>query len=65
MTMIRIELSPGRTDEQKRKYAEEVTKLTSEILKCPIESVAMIFIKVPGSSWANGGKFMSLPGLGS
>jgi len=48
MTMIRIELSPGRTDEQKRKYAEEVTKLTSEILKCPIESVAMIFIEVPG-----------------
>jgi 4-oxalocrotonate tautomerase len=61
MPMIRIELSPGRTDEQKRKYAEEVTKLTSEILKCPIESVDMIFIEVPGSHWANGGKFMSLP----
>lgn len=61
MPMIRIELAPGRTAEQKIKYVEEVTKLTSEVLKCPVESIDIVFVEIPSTNWASGGKFLAAP----
>lgn len=57
MPIIRIELYPGRTHKQKAQYAEEVTRLTSEVLKCPEESIDVIFIEIPTTDWAHAGQF--------
>ncbi|RFB71183.1 MULTISPECIES: 4-oxalocrotonate tautomerase [unclassified Herbaspirillum] len=61
MPTLTIELAPGRTAEQKIKYAEEVTKLTSDILKCPVDSIDIIFVEIPSSNWVKGGKFLAPP----
>ncbi|QEL27353.1 4-oxalocrotonate tautomerase (plasmid) [Bosea sp. F3-2] len=61
MPTLRIELSPGRSHEQKSAYVEQVTKLTSEILKCPVESVDVVFVEIEGSNWARGGRFFAQP----
>ncbi|MDP9651255.1 4-oxalocrotonate tautomerase [Paraburkholderia caledonica] len=61
MPFVRIELSPGRTHDQKAEFVREVTKLTSEVLKCPIETVDVMFVEVDGANWAHAGKFYRLP----
>jgi 4-oxalocrotonate tautomerase len=61
LPIVKVEMSPGRTHEQKAKYVEEVTRLTSEVLKCPIESIDVMFIEVDGTNWAHAGKFYSTP----
>ncbi|MGU7775729.1 4-oxalocrotonate tautomerase [Burkholderia sp. MR1-5-21] len=61
MPIVRVELSPGRTQEQKAKYVEEVTRLTSEVLNCPVESIDVMFIEIPGTNWAHAGKFYAAP----
>ncbi|CAM3654031.1 4-oxalocrotonate tautomerase [Bordetella pertussis] len=61
MPTVRVELSPGRSAEQKTRYMQEVTRLTVEILKCPVESVDVIFIEIPPTEWAHGGKFYAQP----
>lgn len=57
MPMITIELSPGRSHEQKREFMEKTTQLASEILKCPIESIDVVFKEIPSYDWAHAGKF--------
>ena len=59
--IVRIELSPGRTHEQKARYVEEVTKLTSEVLKCPVDSIDIVFVEIPPTNWAHAGKFYATP----
>jgi 4-oxalocrotonate tautomerase len=61
MPIVKIELSPGRSQDQKARYVEAVTRLTSEILNCPVESIDVIFIEIPGSNWAHAGKFYAQP----
>ncbi|MBN3815338.1 4-oxalocrotonate tautomerase [Paraburkholderia sp. Se-20369] len=61
MPIVRVELLPGRCHEQKTKYVEEVTKLTSEVLKCSVESIDVIFVEVPATEWAHAGKFYAQP----
>ncbi|HDR9161617.1 TPA: 4-oxalocrotonate tautomerase [Burkholderia vietnamiensis] len=61
MPIVRVELSPGRSHEQKAQYVEEVTKLTSEVLKCPIESIDVIFVEIPATDGAHAGKFYAQP----
>lgn len=57
MPIVRIELSPGRSDEQKLQYMQAVTQLTSDVLKCPVDSVDVMFIEVPPTQWSHGGRF--------
>ncbi|MGK0149636.1 4-oxalocrotonate tautomerase [Pseudomonas putida] len=61
MPSVRVELSPGRSREQKARFVEEVTKVASEVLKCPAGSVEVIFIEIPPSDWARGGSFLAPP----
>lgn len=61
MPIVRIELSPGRTQEQKTEFVREVTRLTAEVLKCPVESVDVMFIEIDGANWAHAGKFYGAP----
>ena len=61
MPMIRIGLAPGKCADQKIKYVEELTRLTADILKCPAESIDIVFAEVPGTSWAHAGRFLVQP----
>lgn len=61
MPIIRVELLPGRSPEQKAQYAREVTRLTVELLKCPAESVDVIFTDIQRHDWAHAGKLFSEP----
>ena len=49
MPLITIELAPGRTHAQKKAFMQEVTTLTSMILKCPTETIDIIFKEIPSS----------------
>ena len=55
MPMIRLEMFPGRTPEQKRDFVREVTRLAAETLKCKPESVDVVITEIPKSHWAKGG----------
>ena len=55
MPMIRLEMFPGRTPEQKRDFVREVTRLAAETLKCKPESVDVVITEIPNSHWAKGG----------
>jgi len=61
MPIVKVELSPGRTHEQKSEFVEKVTQLTSQILKCPVESVDVMFVEIDGANWAHAGKFYGPP----
>lgn len=61
MPVVRIELAPGRTHAQKARYVEEVTRLTVDILKVPVETVDVVFIEVPLYDWAHAGQFYGAP----
>lgn len=59
MPTYRIELFEGRSVEQKRKLAEEITRVTTEVLGSALESVDIIITDVPRHNWATGGKLWS------
>ncbi len=61
MPIVRIELSAGRTAEQKRETARAVTSAMVEHCKCSPESVHVVFIDVLNSDWAVAGRFLSDP----
>lgn len=59
MPMIRVELLSGRTVEQKRDFAQAVTRAASEILGCGTAAVAVVFDDIAPENWANGGRLES------
>ncbi len=61
MPIVRVELCPGRSQEQKARYVEEITRLTSETLNCPIETIDVIFSEIPAQDWAHAGRFYASP----
>lgn len=61
MPIVRVELLPGRTQDQKSQYALEITRLTVDILKCPPDSINVIFIEIQPSDWAHAGQFYATP----
>jgi 4-oxalocrotonate tautomerase len=61
MPVIRVELSKGRNENQKRAVAEAVTEAMVEHCNCTPESVHVVFFDVENSDWAVAGKFLSDP----
>jgi 4-oxalocrotonate tautomerase len=59
MPYIRIELSSGRTIEQKRKAAAAITDAMVRELGCTRESVSLVFSDVDDHDWAAGGNLLS------
>jgi 4-oxalocrotonate tautomerase len=57
MPIVRVEMSMGRSADKKERFVREVTTLVAEVLRCPTESVDVIFTEVDGRNWARGGKF--------
>lgn len=59
MPNINIELFEGRTVEQKREFAEVITRETCRILKTTPDGVSIIFRDIKKSDWATNGKLCS------
>ena len=59
MPILRLEMHPGRTPEQKRDFVREATRVTAEILKCPPESVDILIQEIPRDQWAKNGKLLA------
>lgn len=59
MPMIRVEMFPGRTSEQKQKFAAAVTEKFVEICGGTPQSVQIVFSEVAKDDWATAGKLAS------
>jgi 4-oxalocrotonate tautomerase len=59
MPILRLEMHPGRTPEQKREFVREATRVAVEILKCPPGSVDVVIHEVPRELWAKAGRLVS------
>lgn len=59
MPILRLEMHPGRTAEQKRTFVREATRVIVETLVCPPESVEIVITEVSKDAWATAGKLKS------
>ncbi|GAJ96730.1 4-oxalocrotonate tautomerase [Agrobacterium rhizogenes] len=59
MPWIRVDLSTGRTVEQKQKAAEAITDALVKFCNCTPESVSIVFNDVTADNWAFAGKLLS------
>jgi 4-oxalocrotonate tautomerase len=61
MPTYHIEMMEGRTEEQKKKLVQEITRVTVEVLGGSAESVDILITDVKRENWATGGKLWSEP----
>ena len=61
MPTYHIEMLEGRTVAQKKKLAEEITRVTVEVLGGTPEAVDILITDVKRENWATGGKLWSEP----
>ena len=61
MPTYHIEMLEGRTVAQKKKLAEEITRVSVEVLGGSPESVDILITDVKRDNWATGGKLWSEP----
>ena len=59
MPVLRLEMHPGRTVDQKRAFVREATRVAVETLKCPPESVDIVITEVARDAWAKAGVLVS------
>jgi len=57
--IVQIDMLDGRTTEQKRKMAQEVTEAIAKNCDCPAEAVIIVLRESPGEHIAKAGKLMS------
>ena len=55
MPIVRVEMWPGRTHEQKQKLAKAITDAMVEIGKTTPEATIIVFEDVEKSNWAQSG----------
>lgn len=58
MPMVRIEMLPGRTREQKARAAREITEAMQRTLGAAPEATQIVFVEVEKSDWARAGKLL-------
>lgn len=56
MPIVRVEMWPGRTKEQKAELAKAITDAIVKIVKAPPEATTIVFEDVAKENWAIGGK---------
>jgi 4-oxalocrotonate tautomerase len=56
LPLITVSLYPGRSEEQKRLFAEKITNLSAEIIKTKPEHVIVVFDENPKENWYLAGK---------
>jgi len=59
MPIVQVEILEGRSVEQKRKMAAEVTEVISRTLECPQEAVTIMIRELPKEHLARAGKLAS------
>lgn len=59
MPWIRVDLSEGRSVEQKQSAAKAITDALVEFCSCTPESVSIVFNDVSSDNWAFGGMLLS------
>ena len=59
MPIVRVEMWPGRTHEQKAKLAKAITDAVHEIAGAPPEATIIVFDDVSKDNWAESGKLAS------
>lgn len=59
MPHVQITMLEGRSEEQKRRVAEGVTRLLVEEAGARSEAVSVAFVEVPAASFARDGKLVS------
>ena len=59
MPIVRVEMWPGRTHEQKQKLARAITDAMVEIGKTTPEATIIVFEDVPKENWAQSGVLAS------
>lgn len=62
MPTLRVEMFAGRTLEQKRRLARELTDATVRALGVPASAVEVLFYDIERSDWAVGGTLCSEAG---
>jgi 4-oxalocrotonate tautomerase len=61
MPVIKVELSAGRSQEQKQLVVNDITKSLVDHCGCTPESVHVVFVDVKPSDWAVAGTFLGVP----
>lgn len=59
MPWIKVDLSEGRTVEQKQKTAQAITQALVDHCGCTPELVSIVFNDVSADNWAFGGRLLS------
>ena len=59
MPRVRVEMWPGRTDDQKRELARAITESVVNIARTSAEETIVIFQEIPKDSWAKAGLLAS------
>lgn len=59
MPIVRVEMWPGRTHEQKQKLAKAITDAMVDIGKTTPEATIVVFEDVEKSNWAQSGELAS------
>jgi 4-oxalocrotonate tautomerase len=55
MPLIRIDMFPGRSLDQKREIAEVLTREVARIAQCSPESISFMFTDVSSDNWGRDG----------
>lgn len=61
MPTYHVEMLEGRTVEQKKKLAQEITRISVEVLGGSPDSVDILITDVKPENWSTGGKLWSEP----
>ena len=61
MPVVNILMWSGRTEEQKRKLAQEITKVFESTIGVPPSALHIIFQDIKKNDWALAGKLCSDP----
>jgi 4-oxalocrotonate tautomerase len=56
MPLITVSMYPGRSEDQKKEFAKEVTDMAVKILKTKAEHVIVVFDENPKENWYLSGK---------
>ena len=59
MPVLRVSMLKGRTAEQKRELARELTEVMARVANAKPESTTILFEEYEKSDWASGGSLMS------
>lgn len=59
MPIVRVELWPGRTKEQKKELVKSITDAVEKVMGTAPDRTTIIFNEVSKDDWAQGGKLAS------